>query len=122
MKRISIILISVLSFSCQNSENYYPVKDLIQLNGIWKSGTNLIEINANDSSLTFNNLKKHSLNVEIIDSNFILLGENMYGDESFNGFITINEEGNKIAVKRSDNHYKYLVGSKTIYNRILKVN
>tara|TARA_B100000900_G_C20309842_1_gene605731 strand:+ start:352 stop:720 length:369 start_codon:yes stop_codon:yes gene_type:complete len=122
MKRISIILISVFLFSCQNSENYYSIKDLHQLSGFWKSGTNLIEINANDSSLTFNNLKKHSLNVEIIDSNFILLGENMYGDESFNGLVTINKEGNKIAVKRSDNHYKYLVGSKTIYERVLKVN
>ena len=36
----------------------------------------------------------------------------MYGDESFNGLIKINFDGNRISVKRSDNHYKYLVGAK----------
>tara|TARA_B100000900_G_scaffold361824_1_gene334761 strand:- start:44 stop:412 length:369 start_codon:yes stop_codon:yes gene_type:complete len=118
MKKIYSILIIFILTSCQNKEEYFQVNNLNQLNGFWKSGTNIIEINANDSILTFNSLKDHSLKVEIIDSNFILLGENNYGNESFNGLIKINAQGNKILVKRSDNHYKFLIGSKTVYKRI----
>ena len=118
MRKISTLLIAIILFSCQDSKDFNAVEELGQLNGFWKSGTNIIEINANDSSLTFNNLKKHILTVEIIDSNFFLLGKNMYGDESFNGLIKINSEGNRISVKRSDNHYKYLVGAKTLYDKV----
>ena len=62
--------------------------------------------------------KKHKLKVELIDSNFILIGMNEYGDESFNGAIKINTNSNKIEVKRMDNHFKFLIGSKFIYNRV----
>tara|TARA_Y100000385_G_scaffold224671_1_gene234955 strand:+ start:384 stop:755 length:372 start_codon:yes stop_codon:yes gene_type:complete len=117
MKKIYNVLIISILFSCQNKEEYFQVNHLNQLNGFWKSGTNIIEINAKDSILTFNSLKDHSLKVEIIDSNFILLGENTYGDESFNGLIKINAKGDKVFVKRTDNHYKILLGSKTIYQR-----
>ena len=122
MKKISSLLIAVILFSCQESKDFKAVEELGQLNGFWKSGTNIIEINADDSSLTFNNLKKHNLTVEIIDSNFILLGKNKYGDESFNGLIKINFDGNRISVKRSDNHYKYLVGAKTLYEKVSGYN
>ena len=122
MRKISTLLIAIILFSCQDSKDFNAVEELGQLNGFWKSGTNIIEINADDSSLTFNNLKKHILTVEIIDSNFFLLGKNMYGDESFNGLIKINSEGNRISVKRSDNHYKYLVGAKTLYEKVSSYN
>ena len=122
MRIISTLLIAIILFSCQDSKDFNAVEELGQLNGFWKSGTNIIEINADDSSLTFNNLKKHKLTVEIIDSNFFLLGKNMYGDESFNGLIKINFDGNRISVKRSDNHYKYLVGAKTLYDRVSGYN
>ena len=122
MRKISTLLIAIILFSCQHSKDFKAVEELGQLNGFWKSGTNIIEINADDSSLTFNNLKKHNLTVEIIDSNFILLGKNMYGDESFNGLIKINFDGNRISVKRSDNHYKYLVGAKTLYDKVSGYN
>ena len=122
MRIISTLLIAIILFSCQDSKDFKAVEELGQLNGFWKSGTNIIEINADDSSLTFNNLKKHKLTVEIIDSNFFLLGKNMYGDESFNGLIKINSEGNRISVKRSDNHYKYLVGAKTLYEKVSGYN
>ena len=122
MRIISTLLIAIILFSCQDSKDFNAVEELGQLNGFWKSGTNIIEINADDSSLTFNNLKKHKLTVEIIDSNFFLLGKNMYGDESFNGLIKINSEGNRISVKRSDNHYKYLVGAKTLYDKVSGYN
>ena len=121
MKKIYSILIIFVLLSCQNKEEYFQVNHLNQLNGFWKSGTNIIEINANDSILTFNSLKDHSLKVEIIDSNFILLGKNTNGDESFNGLVKINAQGNKIMVKRSDNHYKFLIGSKTIYKSISNI-
>ena len=121
MKKIYNVLIIFTILSCQNKEEYFQVKNLNQLNGFWKSGTNIIEINANDSILTFNSLKDHTLKVEIIDSNFILLGENNYGNESFNGLMKINAQGNKISVKRSDNHYKFLIGSKTIYKSISNI-
>ena len=117
MKKIYCILIILALLSCQNKEEYFQVNHLNQLNGFWKSGTNIIEINAKDSILTFNSLKDHSLKVEIIDSNFFLLGENTYWDESFNGLIKINAKGDKVFVKRTDNHYKILLGSKTIYQR-----
>ena len=122
MRKISTLLIAIILFSCQDSKDFNAVEELGQLNGFWKSGTNIIEINADDSSLTFNNLKKHKLTVEIIDSNFFLLGKNMYGDESFNGLIKINFDGNRISVKRSDNHYKYLVGAKTLYEKVSGYN
>ncbi len=122
MRKISTLLIATILFSCQDSKDFNAVEELGQLNGFWKSGTNIIEINADDSSLTFNNLKKHKLTVEIIDSNFFLLGKNMYGDESFNGLIKINFDGNRISVKRSDNHYKYLVGAKTLYDKVSGYN
>tara|TARA_Y100001980_G_C14546548_1_gene326699 strand:- start:1841 stop:2209 length:369 start_codon:yes stop_codon:yes gene_type:complete len=122
MRKISTLLIAIILFSCQDSKDFNAVEELGQLNGFWKSGTNIIEINADDSSLTFNNLKKHILTVEIIDSNFFLLGKNMYGDESFNGLIKINFDGNRISVKRSDNHYKYLVGAKTLYDKVSGYN
>ena len=122
MRKISTFLIAISLFSCQDSKDFKAVEELGQLNGFWKSGTNIIEINADDSSLTFNNLKKHNLTVEIIDSNFILYGKNMYGDESFNGLIKINFDGNRISVKRSDNHYKYLVGAKTLYDKVSGYN
>ena len=122
MRIISTLLIAIILFSCQDSKDFKAVEELGQLNGFWKSGTNIIEINADDSSLTFNNLKKHILTVEIIDSNFFLLGKNMYGDESFNGLIKINFGGNRISVKRSDNHYKYLVGAKTLYEKVSGYN
>mgnify|MGYP001380433996 FL=1 len=122
MRKISTLLIAIILFSCQDSKDFNAVEELGQLNGFWKSGTNIIEINADDSSLTFNNLKKHKLTVEIIDSNFFLLGKNMYGDESFNGLIKINFDGNRISVKRSDNHYKYLVGAKTLYDKVSGYN
>ena len=122
MRIISTLLIAIILFSCQDSKDFNAVEELGQLNGFWKSGTNIIEINADDSSLTFNNLKKHKLTVEIIDSNFFLLGNNMYGDESFNGLIKINFDGNRISVKRSDNHYKYLVGAKTLYEKVSSYN
>ena len=122
MRKISTLLIAIILFSCQDSKDFNAVEELGQLNGFWKSGTNIIQINADDSSLTFNNLKKHNLTVEIIDSNFILLGKNMYGDESFNGLIKINFDGNRISVKRSDNHYKYLVGAKTLYDKVSGYN
>ena len=122
MRKISTLLIAILLFSCQDSKDFRAVEELGQLNGFWKSGTNIIQINADDSSLTFNNLKKHNLTVEIIDSNFILLGKNMYGDESFNGLIKINFDGNRISVKRSDNHYKYLVGAKSLYDKVSGYN
>tara|TARA_B100001287_G_scaffold174665_1_gene147207 strand:- start:641 stop:1009 length:369 start_codon:yes stop_codon:yes gene_type:complete len=122
MKKISTLLIAILLLSCQDSKDFKAVEELGQINGFWKSGTNIIEINADDSSLTFNNLKKHNLTVEIIDSNFVLLGKNMYGDESFNGLIKINFDGNRISVKRSDNHYKYLVGAKTLYDKVSGYN
>ena len=122
MRKISTLLIVIILFSCQDSKDFKAVEELGQLNGFWKSGTNIIEINADDSSLTFNNLKKHNLTIEIIDSNFILLGKNMYGDESFNGLIKINFDGNRISVKRSDNHYKYLVGAKTLYDKVSGYN
>ena len=122
MRKISTLLIAIILFSCQDSKDFNAVEELGQLNGFWKSGTNIIEINTDDSSLTFNNLKKHKLTVEIIDSNFFLLGKNMYGDESFNGLIKINFDGNRISVKRSDNHYKYLVGAKTLYDKVSGYN
>ena len=117
MRKISTLLITIIFFSCQDNKDFIAVKELTQLNGFWKSGTNIIKIDADDSSLVFNNLMKHNLSVEIIDSNFFLLGKNMYGNESFNGLIKINFDGNRILVKRFDNHYKYLVGAKTFYNK-----
>ena len=63
-------------------------------------------------------LDKHKLKAKVIDSNFILIGKNQYGNESFNGIIRINNSSDKIEIKRRDNHFKFLIGSKFIYKKV----
>ena len=122
MKKYSFLILSILLISCSKKEEYYPLESLNQIDGFWKASSNLIYINSNDSILTFNKLKKHKLKAKLIDSNFILIGKNQYGDESFNGIIRINNNLDKIEIKRRDNHFKFLIGSKFIYNKVNSLN
>ena len=122
MKKYSFLILSILLISCSKKEEYYPLKTLNQIDGFWKASSNLIYINSKDSTLTFNKLKKHKLKAKLIDSNFILIGKNQYGDESFNGIIRINKNLDKIEIKRRDNHFKFLIGSKFIYNKVNSLN
>jgi hypothetical protein len=122
MKKYSFLILSILLISCSKKEEYYPLETLNQIDGFWKASSNLIYINSKDSTLTFNKLKKHKLKAKLIDSNFILIGKNQYGDESFNGIIRINNNLDKIEIKRRDNHFKFLIGSKFIYNKVNSLN
>ena len=122
MKKYSFLILSILLISCSKKEEYYPLESLNQIDGFWKASSNLIYINSKDSILTFNKLKKHKLKAKLIDSNFILIGKNQYGDESFNGIIRINNNLDKIEIKRRDNHFKFLIGSKFIYNKVNSLN
>ncbi|MAW84595.1 MAG: hypothetical protein CL832_09420 [Crocinitomicaceae bacterium] len=122
MKKYSFLILSILLISCSKNEEYFPLKSLNQIDGFWKASSNLIYINSKDSTLTFNKLKKHKLKAKLIDSNFILIGKNQYGDESFNGIIRINNNLDKIEIKRRDNHFKFLIGSKFIYNKVNSLN
>jgi hypothetical protein len=122
MKKYSFLILSILLISCSKKEVYYPLESLNQIDGFWKASSNLIYINSKDSTLTFNKLKKHKLKAKLIDSNFILIGKNQYGDESFNGIIRINNNLDKIEIKRRDNHFKFLIGSKFIYNKVNSLN
>ena len=122
MKKYSFLILSILLISCSKKEEYYPLESLNQIDGFWKASSNLIYINSKDSTLTFNKLKKHKLKAKLIDSNFILIGKNQYGDESFNGIIRVNNNLDKIEIKRRDNHFKFLIGSKFIYNKVNSLN
>ena len=122
MKKYSFLILSILLISCSKKEEYYPLESLNQIDGFWKASSNLIYINSKVSILTFNKLKKHKLKAKLIDSNFILIGKNQYGDESFNGIIRINNNLDKIEIKRRDNHFKFLIGSKFIYNKVNSLN
>ena len=122
MKKYSILILSILLTSCYKKEEYFPLDNLNQIDGFWKASSNLIYINSKDSILTFNKLKKHKLKAKLIDSNFILIGKNQYGDESFNGIIRINNNLDKIEIKRRDNHFKFLIGSKFIYYKVNTLN
>ena len=122
MKKYSFLILSILLISCSKKEEYFPLESLNQIDGFWKASSNLIYINSKDSILTFNKLKKHKLKTKLIDSNFILIGKNQYGDESFNGIIRINKNLDKIEIKRRDNHFKFLIGSKFIYNKVNSLN
>ena len=122
MKKYSFLILSILLISCSKKEVYYPLESLNQIDGFWKASSNLIYINSKDSTLTFNKLKKHKLKAKLIDSNFILIGKHQYGDESFNGIIRINNNLDKIEIKRRDNHFKFLIGSKFIYNKVNLLN
>ena len=122
MKKYSFLILSILLISCYKKEEYFPLDNLNQIDGFWKASSNLIYIDSKDSTLTFNKLKKHRLKVELIDSNFILIGKNQYGDESFNGIIRINNNSDKMEIKRRDNHFKFLIGSKFIYNKVKSLN
>ena len=122
MKKYSFLIFSILLISCSKKEEYFPLESLNQIDGFWKASSNLIYINSKDSILTFNKLKKHKLKTKLIDSNFILIGKNQYGDESFNGIIRINNNLDKIEIKRRDNHFKFLIGSKFIYNKVNSLN
>ena len=118
MKKYSVLFILFLIFSCTKNEEFSSLNNLKQIDGFWKASSNLIYIDSKDSTLTFNKLKKHKLKVKVIDSNFILIGKNQYGNESFNGIIKINTSADKIEIKRRDNHFKFLIGSKFIYNKV----
>ena len=118
MKKYSVLFILFLIFSCTKNEEFSSLNNLKQIDGFWKASSNLIYIDSKDSTLTFNKLKKHKLKVKVIDSNFILIGKNQYGNESFNGIIKINTSSDKIEIKRRDNHFKFLIGSKFIYNKV----
>ena len=122
MKKYSFLIFSILLISCSKKEEYFPLESLNQIDGFWKASSNLIYINSKDSILTFNKLKKHKLKAKLIDSNFILIGKNQYGDESFNGIVRINNNLDKIEIKRRDNHFKFLIGSKFIYNKVNSLN
>ena len=122
MKKYSFLILSILLISCSKKEEYFPLESLNQIDGFWRASSNLIYINSKDSILTFNKLKKHKLKAKLIDSNFILIGKNQYGDESFNGIIRINNNLDKIEIKRRDNHFKFLIGSKFIYNKVNSLN
>ena len=118
MKKFRLIFILSLFVSCSQKEDFSPLDNLKKIDGFWKASSNLIYIDSKDSTLTFNNLKKHKLKATIIDSNFVLIGKNQYGEESFNGIIKINNNSDKIEIKRMDNHYKFLIGSKFIYQKV----
>ena len=118
MKKYRLILTLSLFISCSHKEEFFPLDNLEKIDGSWKASSNLIYIDSKDSTLTFNNLKKHKLKARIIDSNFILTGKNQYGEESFNGIIKINNNSDKIEIKRMDNHFKFLIGSKFIYKKV----
>lgn len=118
MKKYSYLILLILLISCSKKEEFFPLDNLNRIDGFWKASTNLIYINSKDSILTFNKLKKHELKAKLIDSNFILIGKNQYGEESFNGIIRINNSSDKIEIKRRDNHFKFLLGAKFIYNKI----
>ena len=57
MNKILITAFVFTFFSCSEKQFYYPVDNLNQLNGFWRSGANLIEIKAEDSLLVFNKRK-----------------------------------------------------------------
>ena len=118
MKKYRLIFILSLFISCSQKEDFFPLDNLKKIDGFWKASSNLIYIDSKDSTLTFNNLKKHKLKATIIDSNFVLIGKNQYGEESFNGIIKINNNSDKIEIKRMDNHFKFLIGSKFIYKKV----
>ena len=118
MKKFSVLFILISLFSCIKNEEFSSLDNLNQIDGFWRASSNLIYIDSKDSTLTFNKLKKHKLKAKVIDSNFILIGKNQFGNESFNGIIRINKSSDKIEIKRRDNHFKFLIGSKFIYNKI----
>lgn len=118
MKKYSVLFILISFFSCTKNEEFSSLNNLNQIDGFWKASSNLIFIDSKDSTLTFNKLKKHKLEAKVIDSNFILIGKNQYGNESFNGIIRINNSSDKIEIKRRDNHFKFLIGSKFIYKKV----
>ena len=118
MKKYSVLLILISFLSCTKNEEFSSLNNLNQIDGFWKASSNLIYIDSKDSTLTFNKLKKHKLKAKVIDSNFILIGKNQYGNESFNGIIRINNSSDKIEIKRRDNHFKFLIGSKFIYKKV----
>ena len=118
MKKYSVLFILISFLSCTKNEEFSSLNNLNQIDGFWKASSNLIFIDSKDSTLTFNKLKKHKLKVKVIDSNFILIGKNQYGNESFNGIIRINNSSDKIEIKRRDNHFKFLIGSKFIYKKV----
>ena len=118
MKKYSVLFILITFFSCTENEEFSSLNNLTQIDGFWKASSNLIFIDSKDSTLIFNKLKKHKLKAKVIDSNFILIGKNQYGNESFNGIIRINKSSDKIEIKRRDNHFKFLIGSKFIYKKV----
>ena len=118
MKKYSVLFILISFFSCTENEEFSSLNNLTQIDGFWKASSNLIFIDSKDSTLIFNKLKKHKLKAKVIDSNFILIGKNKYGNESFNGIIRINKSSDKIEIKRRDNHFKFLIGSKFIYKKV----
>ena len=118
MKKYSVLFILISFFSCTENEEFSSLNNLTQIDGFWKASSNLIFIDSKDSTLIFNKLKKHKLKAKVIDSNFILIGKNQYGNESFNGIIRINKSSDKIEIKRRDNHFKFLIGSKFIYKKV----
>ena len=118
MKKYSVLFILITFFSCTENEEFSSLNNLTQIDGFWKASSNLIFIDSKDSTLIFNKLKKHKLKAKVIDSNFILIGKNQYGNESFNGIIRINNSSDKIEIKRRDNHFKFLIGSKFIYKKV----
>ena len=118
MKKYSVLFILISFLSCTKNEEFFSLNNLNQIDGFWKASSNLIFIDSKDSTLTFNKIKKHKLKAKVIDSNFILIGKNQYGNESFNGIIRINNSSDKIEIKRRDNHFKFLIGSKFIYKKV----
>jgi hypothetical protein len=118
MNKILITAFVFTFFSCSEKQSYYPVDNLNQLNGFWRSGANLIEIKAEDSLLVFNKRKTHTIRVEKHDSSFILLATNNEGEEAFYGDLKINKAEDMLFVKRFDNYHVLLVGAKYYYNKV----
>ena len=116
--KIILISIAMILVSCADIESYKPVRNLKQIDGFWKCSSNTIEFKTRDSILIFNNLKKHKIEVYKDDSSFFVQGKNMNDEISFEGLIKINEKGDKLNIKRFDNHNKLLFGSKYIFSKI----
>ena len=118
MSKIYIIIFVFAFISCSEKQSYYPVENLNQLNGFWRSWANLIEIKAGDSLLVFNKRKTHTIRIEKQDSSYILLATNNEGEEAFHGDMKINKSGDMLFVKRFDNYHVLLVGAKYYYNKV----
>ena len=116
--KIVLISIAMVIVSCADTESYKPVRNLTQIDGFWKCSSNTIEFKISDSILIFNNLKKHKIEVYKDDSSFFVQWKNMNDEISFEGLIKINDKGDKLNIKRFDNHNKLLFGSKYIFSKI----